>query len=141
MPRAYSLQLSRFPLFTPAKTCLRTGLLGIASRGRRGLSSCSKAFTTRRVVQRSYNDLQRLPFGGASVACAAPYCINVDCINVAAALGCIFVSDCLKYRLNPGSLFPLRVLHLQPVASACPREGIQTELLELHARLHCPPYC
>jgi len=32
MPRAYSLQLSLFPLFPPVKTCLRTGLLGIAGR-------------------------------------------------------------------------------------------------------------
>jgi len=32
MPRASSLQLSRFPLFPPVKTCLRTGLLGIDGR-------------------------------------------------------------------------------------------------------------
>jgi len=38
MPRAYSLQSSRFPLFPPVKTCLRTGLLGIAGRDQRGLS-------------------------------------------------------------------------------------------------------
>jgi len=38
MPRAYSLQSSRFPLFPPVKTCLRTGLLGIAVRDHRGLS-------------------------------------------------------------------------------------------------------
>jgi len=38
MPRAYSLQLSRFSLFPPVKTCLCTGLLGIAGRDQRGLS-------------------------------------------------------------------------------------------------------
>jgi len=38
MPRAYSLQLSRFPLFPPVTTCLRTGLLEIAGRDLRGLS-------------------------------------------------------------------------------------------------------
>jgi len=38
MPRAYSLQSSRFPLFPPVKICLRTGLLGIAGRDQRGLS-------------------------------------------------------------------------------------------------------
>jgi len=39
MPRAYSLQSSLFPLFPPVKTCLRTGLLGIAGRDQRGLSN------------------------------------------------------------------------------------------------------
>ena len=38
MPRAYSLQSSRFPLFPPVNICLRTGLLGIAGRDQRGLS-------------------------------------------------------------------------------------------------------
>jgi len=38
MPRADSLQLSRFPLFPPVKTCLHTGLLDITGRDQRGLS-------------------------------------------------------------------------------------------------------
>ena len=38
MPRAYSLPSSRFPLFPPVKTCLRTGFLDITGRDQRGLS-------------------------------------------------------------------------------------------------------
>ena len=38
MARAYSLYLSRFPLFPPVKTCLRTGFLGIVGLDQRGLS-------------------------------------------------------------------------------------------------------
>ena len=53
MPGAYSLQSSRFPLFPPVKTCLRTDLLGIAGRDQRGLSIFGPAF---RLTRSQYDE-------------------------------------------------------------------------------------
>ena len=47
MPRAYSLQSSLFP---PVKTCLPTGLLGIAGRDQRGLSEKRDSLSLARSV-------------------------------------------------------------------------------------------